>query len=213
MHSKALREKVKRDYNAIAPEFSKTRQSDWREFEVFRPYLKLGMKVLDLGCGNGRLVGFLKEWKVDYKGMDQAEALVNLARKAHPGASFELGDMGDLPPLKEKFDAIFMVASFHHLPKKDQAKVLKWVAAHLKVGGLLLMTNWNLFQWRFLGAWLKALLWPRWGFKGLGISWNRGVQRYYYAFTPGELRRLLRRNGFELLEEQNGRNFVTIARV
>lgn len=213
MHSKALREKVKRDYNAIAGEFSKSRQRDWKEFEVFRPYLKKGMRVLDLGCGNGRLVDFLSEWRVNYTGMDQSEELVKLARRAHPNEHFEVADMAELPAMKEKWDAIFMVASFHHLPRKEQLRVLKWVVVHLEKDGLLFMTNWNLFQWRFAGTWFKTLFWPRWGFKGLGIPWKGGVRRYYYAFTARELRKLLRAAGFTLLEEQKGRNFVTIARV
>ena len=213
MNSKGLRAKVKEDYNSIAEEFSRTRQGDWREFEVFGPYLKKGMKVLDLGCGNGRLVNFLKPWKVNYTGFDQSDELVRLAKKAHEGVRFEVQDMASLLDVDEKWDVVFMVAAFHHLPRVEQAKVLQWVRSHLKKGGFLFMTNWNLFQMRFWKAWLKALLWPRFGFKGLLIPWNKGVQRYYYAFTPRELLGLLRRSGFELLQEQNGRNFVTITLV
>jgi len=211
MHSKRLREKVKQDYDSIAAEFSDSRRSDWKEFEVFRAYLKPRLRVLDLGCGNGRLVDFLKEWKVDYRGIDQSAELVACARKAHSGVHFEVADMAELPALEQRFDRVFMIASFHHLPRKDQESVLRWIAAHLAPGGMLLMTNWNLFQWRFWKAWLKALLWPRWGFKGLEIPWNHGVKRYYYAFSEGELRRLLKRTGFRVIEEHKGRNFVTLA--
>lgn len=214
MNSKRIRGKVKDDYNTIAEEFSKTRQSDWKEFDVFVPYLKPGMEVLDLGCGNGRLVDFLKRFQVkSYLGADQSEGLIGLARKAHPELDFQVWDMASPPKLLKKWDAIFMIASFHHLPQKDQKQVLEWALSHLNPGGHLFMTNWNLFQFRFWKAWLKACLWPKWGFKGLEIPWNNGVKRYYYAFSPRELRGLFKRSGFEILEQQNGRNFVTIARV
>lgn len=212
MYSKRLREKVKQDYNSIAEEFSKSRAHDWREFDCFLSYLKPGMKVLDVGCGNGRLLNFLDGWKVEYTGYDQSEALIQLARKKFPGHAFEIHDMAELPDTDEKWEAIFMIASFHHLPASDQKKTLRWIRAHLAPGGVLLMTNWNLYQWRFWAAWLRNLLWPKWGFKGLEIPWNNGVKRYYYAFTPRQLRRLLHRADFDVLEEHNGRNFVTIAR-
>lgn len=212
MHSRRIREKVKQDYDAIAKAFAQTRQKDWREFELFLPYLQKEIRVLDLGCGNGRLVDFLKPFNVKYEGWDQSEGLLKVARMAHPKATFKKEDMGNLPITKKKWDAIFMVASFHHLPPSDQTKALKWAHVHLQKDGLLLMTNWNLFQWRFWKAWLKNFFWPKFGFKGLEIPWNHGVKRYYYAFTPRELRSLLKRSSFEILREQNGRNFVTIAR-
>ncbi len=213
MHSKRLREKVKQDYNEIAEEFSKTRAHDWNEFDVFLSYLRPKMRVLDLGCGNARLLNFLDGWRMDYTGFDQSEGLIHLARKKHQGQRLEVQDMADLPDLDEKWDVVFMIASFHHLPLVDQKKTLDWIREHLEPDGALLMTNWNLFQWRFWKAWLKSLFWPKWGFKGLEIPWNHGVKRYYYAFTSQELRGLLQRSGFEILEERNGRNFVTIARV
>lgn len=211
MHSRRIREKVKQDYDAIAVAFAKTRQSDWREFEVFLPYLKKNSSVLDLGCGNGRLVNFLKPFHVKYEGWDQSKGLIALAQKAYPKERFSVKDMGRLPRVSKKWGVIFMIASFHHLPPADQIRCLKWVREHLKKDGLLLMTNWNLYQPRFWKAWLKMFFWPKWGFKGLEIPWDNGVQRYYYAFSPRELRRLLRQAGFLVLHEENARNFVTVA--
>lgn len=223
MHSKRIREKVKRDYDSIAEEFSETRQGSWKEFEDFAPFLKPDMRVLDLGCGNGRLLGFLRDKGLhSYVGVDQSEALLELARGCL--AYFADGVMGTakirfvqadilvLPDLGGKFDAAFMIASFHHLPPKDQLLCLKRLKTHLKPGGLLFMTNWNLWSLRFWRAWLRNLLWPNYGFKGLLIPWKHRVKRYYYAFSLAQVNRLLKKAGYSLEFEKKGRNLITIAR-
>ena len=42
-------------YNKIAKLFSKTRKFLWYDLEPLVKYTKNGDKILDLGCGNGRL--------------------------------------------------------------------------------------------------------------------------------------------------------------
>lgn len=48
-------EKTKRDYEQLAEEFSNTRANLWFELQELAKYVKGGDKILDLGCGNGRL--------------------------------------------------------------------------------------------------------------------------------------------------------------
>ncbi len=222
MHSKRIREKVKEDYDAIAKTFSETRKKAWPEFDVFKAYLSPGLEVLDLGCGNGRLSAFLQEAQVQsYLGLDQSVELLRMAQKNHPQEAFILGDMANFSDLlsahvpdnpSKKYDAIFMIASFHHLPKENQLHVLNQVYDRLKPGGFLFMTNWNLFQASFWKAWVKMLISRPYGWKGLPILWQNQVERFYYAFSPKELRKLFREAHLELLEMQVGRNFVSICK-
>ena len=216
MHSKRIREKVKQDYDSIAEGFSETRQHPWPEFDAFVSYLKPDFKVLDLGCGNGRLYGFLKKLSLNsYVGVDQSEGLLLHARKQFPDAVFLEGDMAELSRLKlpqSSFDAVFMMASFHHLPKSDQLSVLKAVRERLKPGGFLFMTNWNLYRGEFWKEWLRMLFLRPYGWKGLPVLWQNRVERYYYAFSARELRGLLEQAGFELLEMQVGRNILSICK-
>ena len=223
MHSKRIREKVKHDYNEIADEFSKTRQFAWKDFEVFLDYYDKNAKVLDLGCGNGRFLKFLnKHGFKSYLGVDQSDKLLEIAKRENPGLKFMLGDMSELKDLKGKYDAIFAIASFHHLPRSLQLKTLKLWRRHLNDDGILFMTNWNLLQRRFWHRWLSCLLNPRFGLSALLIPFNSKVERYYFAFTKWRLNRLLKRASFSVKKNAyfnngeaanflSGKNIVSIA--
>jgi len=47
-------------------------------------YIEPGQKVLDLGCGNGRLLNALKDKKIDYIGVDNSEKLLLEAQTLYP---------------------------------------------------------------------------------------------------------------------------------
>ena len=49
------------EYDAFAEEFSATREQSWPEFDKLKKHLQKGDRILDLGCGNGRLRKFLDE--------------------------------------------------------------------------------------------------------------------------------------------------------
>lgn len=198
MHSKRIQKKVKEDYDLIAKEFSNTRQFPWADFDLFLPYYVPG-KVLDLGCGNGRLLKFLdKHGYESYLGIDQSDELLAHARMNHPKSKFISGNMSDFKIIDGKFDAIFIIASFHHLPKKDQKATLENLKKHLNEGGFIFMTNWNLHQSRFLAMWFKSVFHPSYGFRGLLVPWRKEVYRYYFAFTKRRLRKLFHATGYEI---------------
>jgi tRNA (uracil-5-)-methyltransferase TRM9 len=220
---KDIKKKVKDDYNAIAEEFSSTRSFPWSEFEDFLPYYKTKSDVLDLGCGNGRLFKFLEGKGVgDYVGVDNSEELISIAKAKNPRGEFLVADISSLKGMRsvlksgKKFDAIFAIASFHHLPASGQIKSLKLWKSLLEPGGYLFMTNWNLFQVRFWKEWLSAIFHPKYGFFGLQIPWKmkggKIVKRFYFAFTKRRLESLFLQAGLKIVLFKNGRNFVTIAR-
>jgi SAM-dependent methyltransferase len=65
--------------------------------------------LLDLGCGTGRMLGYLKEhWpQIRYTGLDASLQFIEAARKTHPGSNFVEQDILD-HPLTEKFDYVVM---------------------------------------------------------------------------------------------------------
>lgn len=217
--AKKILQKVKKDYNKIASEFDQTRKRDWEEFEKLLPYLKDNQKMVDLGCGNGRFFRFLKKHKkIKYTGIDISENLLKEAKKAFPKAKFISGDLLDIP-IKEKVDTVVSIASLHHIPsKKLRQKAVKEMGGILKKDGILMIMVWNLFQPKYKKyiwkARIKSLLsLGKYDMRDTFIPWGKtGVDRYYYAFESEELKNLLIRNGFEVLEEKTGNNLSFICK-
>ena len=131
--------------------------------------------------------------------------------------------MGKLKKGSNNKDVIFAIASFHHLPPKDQLGALMTWKTHLKPGGVLIMTNWNLHQKKYRPNLLRSL-WSGFGLRGCLISWKGQLDRYYYAFTVRRLSSLLKKAGFEVLENEyvsdaksssiwSAKNILTIAQI
>lgn len=225
-------QKTRDDYNKIAKHFSDTRRDVWPELEQFRPFIKDGQRILDWGCGNGRLLSIMKDKSVEYFGTDQAAALLAIAKKKY-AAEIKSGKAKFFSTaFKEKkfdrdfFDLVFMVASFFHLPdKKNRLKLLKKTYAELKPGGRLIMAVWNLGS-----DWAKKKIkkdWKTLGANDFLIPWKSPdgkieAERYYHHFTKEELTGLLEEAGFKIeimnyydknswSDEKGGRNLVVVA--
>ncbi|MGW4848298.1 class I SAM-dependent methyltransferase [Nocardia brasiliensis] len=52
--------------------------------------------VADVGCGPGEVTAHLHELGVDAFGIDLSPAMIDVARRDHPGLRFEVGSMTEL---------------------------------------------------------------------------------------------------------------------
>ena len=219
MNSNKIIEKVKSDYNLIAKTFSNTRFREWDEFSFFLKFYKPTSNVLDLGCGNGRLLDFLKKVGFEYYlGVDQSEKLLKIARSKYPRYTFLEQEFSNLN-LDNRFDSVFIIASLHHLPPDEQLHALKGLKKYLNQGAYLFITNWNLHQFRYLPFLLKSIFLPSYGFRGVLIPWQNKIKRYYYSFTKRRLEKILIKSGYKIIfnDYYNGnifsaRNILTIAK-
>ena len=218
-------------YNQIAKDFSETRYNVWPEFEYFKGYLHHGQAVMDLGCGNGRLLELLKDYKVDYLGVDFSENLIREAQAKWPENRFKTVDILELDNLKQKFDLVFCVATLHHIPSsKLREQVLINIKNSLKPDGKLLMINWNLWQPKYLKYIIKYTLLKLAepnkeiieGVKSGDLDlqdvfmqfFNKKNKRYIHAFTELSTAMLLKKTGFEIIKNvSNTRNIITIAKL
>jgi len=83
-YAKQLLKRVIENYNKIVQDFARTRARPWPETKfLVDDYLVAGEKILDLGCGNGRLLEFLRDKRIDYIGVDPSEKLIEEARKKY----------------------------------------------------------------------------------------------------------------------------------
>jgi len=218
--AKELLAKVKKDYSKISTEFNITRKRDWKEFLTILPFIKNKETLVDLGCGNGRFTEFLKNHKkhVNYIGIDNNKELLGKA-KENFGAKFQEGDLLKTGLPSNSVDHIISIAAFHHIPsKKLRIKSLREINRTLKQNGTFSLTVWNLFQpkykkyiWR---SRLKHILsFGKYDSRDTFIPWGKtGVKRYYYAFTKNEIKNLLEKNGFTIVKEKIGRNFLLICK-
>ncbi len=212
-----LLEIVRRNYQEIATEFDLTRKKEiWPEIREFALAVKDGDAVLDVACGNGRLLEALKDKKINYLGVDNSPNLIELAKKNYPSHEFAVEDMLDLKNIENgKFDFVFCLAALQHIPGKDlRIKVLRDMAEKLKPGGKMIISNWNLWGHKkyrpqlFKNYWLKLIGKNKLGFNDLVFpskfhlanqDKRESSDRYYHAYTKKELKKLARLANLKIL--------------
>ena len=205
--AKYLLEKTKKDYRKITSEFSNTRNWLWPEFFFFRKYIKKDGHLIDFGCGNGRFFEFVKDMKnLRYTGIDNNPEFIKIAQKNYTSTKFLVGDFIDIPRVP-KADNIFAVASFHHVPSLElRKKSIQNLNDILNKDGILIENGYELYQKRYRKYRIKSLFnyfihFGKYDWNDTFIPWSTsGVDRYYHAFTPNELKKLFKKNGFEILE-------------
>ena len=156
---------VKRNYEEIAVDFNTTRKKFlWPELIKLAESVKNGDKILDVGCGNGRLIEAFKNKKINYLGVDNSKKLIEAAKinflysrlPAQAGLrgndeteyEFKNADILELDKLPENnFDYIFCIAVLHHLPGEDlRIEALRQMKNKLKPGGKIIITVWNFWS-------------------------------------------------------------------
>ncbi|MCL5093878.1 MAG: class I SAM-dependent methyltransferase [Patescibacteria group bacterium] len=199
--------KTREDYNKIADHFNVTRAYPWKNLvpHLNRP-LKNGDKILDLGCGNGRLLLALDK-KINYTGIDGSEKLIKIASELHPKEKFVIEDILNLPFDKESFDLIYSVAVIHHIPSEElRLNVLSEIKRCLRSKGKAVITAWNLEK---MEKYQEFACYEKEGWeKGdYLIPWKNSkgeiiTQRYYHTFTFEEIADLFKKVGFKILEKK-----------
>ena len=202
-------------YDQIAEEFSNTRHTVWPELLPILDYVKDGQKILDAGCGNGRVQKLFNEKKIDYTGIDPSGKLIELAKKLHPDqGTFLTSQVEKLPFPDNFFDHILMIAVLHHIPSRAlRQQALLELKRVLKPGGMFLLTNWNRWQPKFIFYIIKGLFVRGFDWGDFYLPWQNKAQRYYHAFTKNSLRREIEQAGFKIIKHTAERdNFVTFAK-
>jgi ubiquinone/menaquinone biosynthesis C-methylase UbiE len=228
---KEIAEKILKEteagYDLISGKFSQTRKYFWRGLEFIADFAKTGDKVLDFGCGNGRLLELFLGKNVDYLGVDVSEKLIDIAKNKYPDKANNLQKISSsdsLPLPDNSFNVIYSIAVFHHFPSEEyRRKIADELHRIAKKDGCVVITAWNLYQKKYLKNILK-----NWFLKIIGksdLDWNdcyisfkdnQGIkiQRFHHAFTKRELRKLFSQAGFEIekCDLIGGRNILLVAK-
>ena len=183
-------------FNQIAPSWY-----NFRHWSIFRSEMEALAeqwqkgKLLNIGCAHGPDFLPFKQ-NFDLFGVDFSPQMLRFARKYSQkfnlDVNLSLADASHLPYPDEAFDWAISVATYHHIKGKAarQAALLE-LRRVLKPRGEAFITVWNRGQPRF---WFK----PR----EVAVPWRqkgKTLYRYYYLFAYGELERLVKKAGFEVL--------------
>ena len=200
-------------YAKSAKAFDESRTHFWPGFVTVADFLQekcpVPWRVLDVGCGNGRLLHFLRGRQLvqDYVGVDANETLLARARQKaqeHAGSTptrrfhqLDISSQGwsGLLGKSKQFDIVFCLATLHHLPgTKLRKSAIQCMAKLLREGGYLVLSNWQPLnssrERKKILEWSVCELTPEDVEDGdLLISWNREVEavRYVHVMSPEEV--------------------------
>lgn len=97
--------------------------------------------ILELGCGPGHDAKFFQEQGFKVVAVDNAPAMVKLAREK--GISARALDCYNLDQLSETFDAVYSMNCLLHIPQADIDEIFDLIAARLKEDGLMYVGVWG----------------------------------------------------------------------
>jgi 2-polyprenyl-3-methyl-5-hydroxy-6-metoxy-1,4-benzoquinol methylase len=145
--------------------------------------IEAGMEFCELACGSGWMTRWAARCGAHAVGYDISPGLIEIARAEARAegveCEFEIGDMEELD-LGRHFDAVLIYDGVHHSARPDL--VVRTAARALRPGGRFLLAE------------------PNWKhrFQGRAASEEYGTSELGY--TPMQLKRLLRREGFTHIE-------------
>jgi len=139
LNSKEFYNRIAHIYDSV---YSKRVEDTKREIKFISRFMKKG-RILDLGCGTGRLLLPLYKQGYEVYGMDISEKMIELAKNKIKGLPITLvvGDFSKKIPFPDNsFDCIVrMHSSLLHLKKSDRRRFSKEVERVLKNGGYIII--------------------------------------------------------------------------
>ncbi len=149
-------------------------------------------RVLDVGCGSGRIAEFVLEaGAAHYLGIDFSEPMIELARarleRFGERVELILGDFIEAP-IEGEFDVVLAVGLFDYLP--DAERFARRMCELCAPGGCMVgsFPKWSL---------LKGPV------RKVRYEWIGDCPIFDYP--PGQLERMLRASGFDRIELSEGR--------
>ena len=128
-------------YEDIAHHFNVTRTYEWSWVRRFHESLLKASYVLDIGCGNGRNIEFYKDLHL-IEGIDSCYEFVRICLEKN--LPVIQGNMCYMPYCHESFDALTVIASFHHLDcEENRIEALNEMNRVLKPGGKILIVSFH----------------------------------------------------------------------
>ena len=148
-------------------------------------------KILDAGCGKGRLTCELAKRGAEIVGVDIAYELISSAKQQNKNLPFLTASVSQLPFVDGCFDGVLCVEVIEHVPDTEMA--IYELARVLKPGGKLIVIDKNILSLnsRYL---IPSALLKKW--KELNNRWMypRDFPFREKWFTPWEISRIMKKH-------------------
>ncbi|MFO7631859.1 MAG: class I SAM-dependent methyltransferase [Caldilinea sp.] len=218
-----LLELNRRFYATVAEEFDRTRQGLPAGMIALAKMLQMRLptqaRVLDVGCGNGRLARGLAESGIAgaYTGIDGDARLLVLAAAqtaALDGLTchFAQADLAQSNWIDSAttapYDAVVSLAVFHHFPGYElRQRLLMEMAGLLAPGGMLALSTWQFLSTARFAQ--RTLTWDAIGLSETDVEpgdallpWNQGAYavRYVHHLDLTEIDQLAAASGLRIVD-------------
>jgi SAM-dependent methyltransferase len=214
-------------YATFAEHFAASRPVSDPALTSILPYLPRDARILDVGCGNGRLASLLERERPgsSYVGVDAIPELIGEARAqteqlAHTDVTFLVLDVtrrgwtrelpGKAPSTLPRtgFDCAVALAVIHHIPGFHlRTRVLRDMGSVLKPKGCAILSTWRFLAHERLRR--KIVDWDEVGIDeeeldpgDYLLDWRRGGLglRYCHLVDEEQVERLAAASGFRVRE-------------
>lgn len=200
-------------YEGLAEPFARSREEPQPGFyRLLEALPRPAVRVLDVGCGEGRFGRFLSEHQAlaEYTGVDFSTALLHRAEEGVDGRFVQrdlsrpdcLEGLGD-------YEVVACLAALQHIPgRANRARLLRQMKERLVAGGRIFLST-----WQFLDSprqRRKVVGWEAVGLDAAAVepgdyllSWQRGGAglRYVCFIDAGETAALAQESGLQILEQ------------
>jgi len=106
-------------------------------------YYKKGKLILDVGCGDGKLINLLNReiLSESISGVDYSEKSLKFAKIFNPGITFYYGDINNSTLFNNiKYDIIILMEVLEHIPLNEISGFIQSISTHLKKNGIVIIT-------------------------------------------------------------------------
>jgi SAM-dependent methyltransferase len=132
---------VASDYAAYLPDTRAESPLDLAMVDAFARAVTGGEdgRVLDAGCGSGRMSRYLADRGCRVEGVDLSPGMIAMARRDQPDVRFSVASVTALPYPDDQFVGVMLWFSIIHTPPASQARIFAEAARVLRPGGHLLV--------------------------------------------------------------------------
>ena len=132
---------VAEDYATYLPDTRAEAPLDLAMIDAFAEAATSGddARVLDAGCGAGRMSRYLAERGCRVEGVDLSSSMVAMARRDHRDLVFTVGSLTDLSYPDDQFAGVMLWYSIIHTPPAGQALIFAEAARVLRPSGHVLV--------------------------------------------------------------------------